>query len=179
MVKGKKGALELSINTIVVIVIGVTLLVLGLVFVRGLFGKITTLSDTIFDSAQSSIGAISHTGTFNSPSSITIEQGRKKTFNIYVSHDGSAGVGVKTFTLTLTPNGNFENYVKAKIISPSSVSLDEGKEATFVVQVAALSNAPLTLDASYQIKVDCSGCAQTYASGGLSIEVLKGSGLFG
>ena len=40
MIKGKKGALELSVNTIVVIVIGVTLLILGLVFVRNIFTKI-------------------------------------------------------------------------------------------------------------------------------------------
>ncbi|MEK6835962.1 MAG: hypothetical protein AABX55_02980 [Nanoarchaeota archaeon] len=179
MIKGKKGALELSVNTIVVIVIGVTLLTLGLLFVRGLFGKITDLSGDIFDTAEASIGDIGHTGTYNSPTSITIEQGRKKTFNIFVSHDGSAGAGPKTFTLTLTPNGNFEDDVISKIISPSSVTLNEGKESTFIIQVIATADAPLTLDASYQTKVECIGCTGTYATGGFSIEVVKSSGLFG
>ncbi len=38
--EGKRGAVELSITTIVVVVIGVTLLVLGLTFVYNIFGDI-------------------------------------------------------------------------------------------------------------------------------------------
>ncbi len=177
MIKDKKGALELSINTIVVIVIGVTLLTLGLIFVKNIFSKVTSLSDNVFDNAQSSIKDISHTGKFNSPTSISIEQSKKKTFNMYVSHDGSGGSGQKTFKLTLIPNGNFENYVKAKIISPDSVRLDEGKEATFTIQIVATSDAPLSLDSSYQTKVMVDN--QEYAVGGFAVEVIKSSGLLG
>ena len=38
----KKGALELSINAIVILIIAITMLGLGLGFVRGMFGKIST-----------------------------------------------------------------------------------------------------------------------------------------
>ena len=52
MIKSKKGALELSVNTIVVIVIGVTLLTLGLVFVRTLFSNLEEISKGTFDKAN-------------------------------------------------------------------------------------------------------------------------------
>jgi len=51
----KKGALELSVSTIIIIVIGVTLLVLGLVFVQGTFRKVTELSEGAFRAADEQI----------------------------------------------------------------------------------------------------------------------------
>ena len=46
--RNKKGALELSINAIVIVILAMTLLGLGLGFVRGMFGKITGISDDTF-----------------------------------------------------------------------------------------------------------------------------------
>lgn len=53
--QSKKGAIELSMTTIIVIVLGVTLLILGLVFVRDIFGKTTQLGTQAFDQAQKQI----------------------------------------------------------------------------------------------------------------------------
>lgn len=50
--KQKKGAIELSMTTIIVIVLGVTLLILGLAFIQGLFGKVTSLSEKSFSVAD-------------------------------------------------------------------------------------------------------------------------------
>ena len=56
----KKGALELSMNTIVVIVIGVTILSLGLVFVRNMMGEegMTGISQQALDNARYEVGKI-------------------------------------------------------------------------------------------------------------------------
>jgi len=59
MIKGKKGAMELSINTIVVIVIGVTMLTLGLVFVRNIVGKSSDLSESAFSKASEELDKLS------------------------------------------------------------------------------------------------------------------------
>src|SRR3989344_4024738 len=48
----KRGALELSMTTIIVIVIGVTLLSLGIIWVRSTMEKVTQLSDASFATAQ-------------------------------------------------------------------------------------------------------------------------------
>ena len=175
--KNKRGAIQLSVTTIVIVIIAVTLLSLGLLFVRDTFGRIDRMSDTIFTKGENVIGDIQHTGTFNSQTLVTVKQGDTVTFPIYVAHDGSAGPGPREFEIILTPNGNFENYVMAKVISPPKVTLDEGKEVGYVVEVGAISKAPLTLDASYQVEVICTGCTTTYATGAFVIKVTKG-GLF-
>ena len=51
----KKGAIELSMTTIIVIVMGVTLLILGLVFIRNIFGRIGGLTEEAFSSAEKEI----------------------------------------------------------------------------------------------------------------------------
>jgi len=99
MIKGKKGALELSVNTIVVIVIGVTLLVLGLVFVRGIFQKIDTLSAESFGRAEgelSKIAGIDKPLTI-SPQSIDLEVGGAKQVDVII-----ANLGGTTATVSAT-----------------------------------------------------------------------------
>ncbi len=51
----KRGAFEMSITTIVILVIAMTLLVLGLVFVRQIFGTATKSVDTIDDQTQNEL----------------------------------------------------------------------------------------------------------------------------
>ncbi len=53
--QSKKGAIELSMTTIIVIVMGVTLLVLGLVFIRGIMLKTTGLTEEAFADAEREI----------------------------------------------------------------------------------------------------------------------------
>lgn len=53
--KPKKGAIELSMTTIIVIVLGITLLTLGLMFVRGIFSKINVITKTTFEDADKQI----------------------------------------------------------------------------------------------------------------------------
>ena len=48
----KKGAVELSINTIVIVVIGITLLTLGLKWITGMMGKITTQTEGLTDASD-------------------------------------------------------------------------------------------------------------------------------
>lgn len=55
---GKKGAIELSMNTIVVVVIGITLLVLGLVFVRGIFQRLGIIGTKAFEAGEQELKLI-------------------------------------------------------------------------------------------------------------------------
>jgi hypothetical protein len=55
MKRNKRGALQLSVNTIVVIVIAVVLLSLGLVWVRGIINKLEVLTDEAFLQADREI----------------------------------------------------------------------------------------------------------------------------
>ena len=52
MMRNKKGDLGLSIQAIVVIILAITLLGLGLTFVRNFFGKGAEGLGTVFDAAE-------------------------------------------------------------------------------------------------------------------------------
>tara|TARA_Y100000310_G_scaffold343934_1_gene454030 strand:- start:624 stop:1163 length:540 start_codon:yes stop_codon:yes gene_type:complete len=54
-VKQKRGAIELSINTIIVVVIGITLLSLGLKFVQNIFGDIEEEREGIMELTETQI----------------------------------------------------------------------------------------------------------------------------
>tara|TARA_Y100000310_G_C20658704_1_gene803449 strand:+ start:1577 stop:2101 length:525 start_codon:yes stop_codon:yes gene_type:complete len=73
----KKGAVELSMTTIIIIVIGITILSLGLVWIRGVFSDVSTISSGAFDQANSEIDEL-FAGTDQavgvSPSQLTLDQ---------------------------------------------------------------------------------------------------------
>ena len=74
----KKGAIELSITTIIVIILGITLLSLGLIWIRNTFINIGGVSEKEFQKAEGVISDIlENVGeTLSvSPSSIRIQQG--------------------------------------------------------------------------------------------------------
>ena len=78
MVRGvsRKGAMELSMNTIVVVVIGITLLVLGLVFVRGIFTRLGGLGGSAFQKAETELQQIQSGETkINFPQNIEVKKG--------------------------------------------------------------------------------------------------------
>lgn len=87
--KGKKGALELSVNTIIIIVIGVTLLSLGLVFVRGIFTQTMDLSDKAFADANSELDSLSGSSKKEltaSPETVRLEAGQTSGFLVQITN---------------------------------------------------------------------------------------------
>ena len=179
----KRGALELSVTTIVIVVIGVALLTLALVFVKGIFGKLTGLSDEIFGKSSTIIDTLSIDAKISCPSTIKVEQGKTTTFKCLVGHDGKSFTGSRDFDIKLTPKfppGITEEKVRAKIISEHPVKLNEGEQATFVIQVATTANAPLSAGlgrtASYSLTVTSNN--QVYETIAFIINIEKGRGVF-
>ena len=85
----KTGAVELSMTTVIVIILGVVLLTLGLAFVRGVFKKVNELTKKSFDQAKSSIGEL---GTIDKELTLT-------TNSIELEQSGDNAVGVVLFNL--------------------------------------------------------------------------------
>lgn len=98
----KRGAVELSMTTIIVIVIGIILLSLALVWVRGVFEELGILTSESFETSRGAIDDI-YEGTKDplviSPDIVSIEQGETKEVDIYVNNLG---------TSTITPQGTVE-----------------------------------------------------------------------
>jgi len=89
MIKSKKGALELSVNTIVVIVIGVTLLTLGLVFVRGIIDQTKDISDRAFQQANQELDALGGGATeilTIAPQTVRVDAGDTTGFTVLIKN---------------------------------------------------------------------------------------------
>lgn len=175
----KRGALELSINTIVIVVIGITLLTLGLAFVKNQFGGLTELSEGVFGAAKTEIGKIHGGAKFTAPTQVTAKQGETTTFTIFVANDGSQGNTPVTVNVALTAVTTV-NGISARIISSPTATLKVGQEASFIVAIAATKDALLSTgsasDPAYSVTVTVGGT--TYASGGFVINVQPTTGIF-
>ena len=107
--KSKSGALELSMTTIIVIVIGVVLLSLGLMFVRGIFEKITDESDQIFAMSEEQISELfedSNSLIKIVPETADAEIGETLKTGIVIKNQGGTLLEFSLFTETSPGVGN-------------------------------------------------------------------------
>lgn len=94
----KKGAIELSMTTIIVIIIGITLLSLGLIWVRTTFKNVEDLSKKAFEKADGAISDIFKEPDkiiSVSPNSIELQQDSVQTVQFYISNFESDVLNVK------------------------------------------------------------------------------------
>src|SRR3989338_9033469 len=131
MLKNKSGALELSVSTIIVIVIGVTLLVLGLVFVQGIFRKVTELSEGAFRAAdeqiQNNMGATDK--IYIPGQTFEVNSGDSTTINIGVQNfrESNSDANASPFKIEISggpPTGSAEWFIVPK----DSILVDIGEK---------------------------------------------------
>ena len=102
----KKGAIELSMTTIIVIIMGITLLSLGLIWIRGTFSEITGLSKGAFEKAEGSISDIFEEvdkPVYVSPPSLTLEQETSEIANFIITNFEQEQVKVTAFVKSSDP----------------------------------------------------------------------------
>ena len=165
----KKGAMEMSVNTIVVIVIGVTLLSLGLMFVRGLFQNLDTQSSDIFSTSENELSKIAtHNEKLSVQQQVQIGQNDQAFFKIWVVNLDDTE---KDFKITIEPSKDNEFGDKVKLsLANSEETLDVGEESGFVAGVETIDNTPLTAG-GYKITVTADG--KEYAESGFFVNVKK------
>ena len=102
----KKAAIEMSISTIIVIVIGVTLLILGLVFVQNVYKRTTQLAEGAFERAEGKIGDFAEISKplMISPERIELSKGNSKTISVTMANFDEKDASVK-----LTVSSTFKN----------------------------------------------------------------------
>ena len=91
----KKGAVELSMTTIIIIVIGITILSLGLVWIRSVFTDVGSLTEGAFDQADAQISDLfsdSEDPVALSPSETRMEQDDITTATLTINNLASAQV---------------------------------------------------------------------------------------
>jgi len=128
----KKGAIELSMTTIIVIILGVVLLSLGLVFVQGIFKKITTISDQAFLVADEEIRSKMGSDELFYIGGKNIELGAGKSITI---NTGIRNVGPGSTEFKIT--GVCENNKITVVSSNTAKTIKEGDKGgiPIIIQV--------------------------------------------
>ncbi len=87
----KKGSLDISIQAIIIVVLGMTLLGLGLGFVRSQFEKITSIGTEVQDQVREQIiGQLRTTGEqISFPREVNLNRGKTKVLTLGVQNVGS------------------------------------------------------------------------------------------
>jgi len=94
----KKGAIEFSMTTIMVVIIGVAVLALGLAWVRGTFKQIDELTESSLENAETILGEVAFTGKISAPATITMDKKDAKKFRVLVRNTQAKK---DTFTLEI------------------------------------------------------------------------------
>lgn len=121
----KKGAIEMSMTTIIVVVIGITLLSLGLVWVKSIFDNLQGTTIDAFDQVDAAIGEL---GTVDSPLTINpdkirVKQNGAKSVEVIIANFESEDL---TFTAMAEPVGD-ENEIECLFLDTQDT---ESKEYT-------------------------------------------------
>lgn len=126
-----KGALELSMNTIVVIVIAAIVLSLGIVFVRSMFTGLEELSSDAFAKADASISDITtYQGLLSiSPGEISVKKGSAKTVNVIASNQDYDELRFNLVASSDNPKIECL-FADTKTTTSKSYSLFSGEEAS-------------------------------------------------
>ncbi len=91
--KNKNGAIELSIGTIVIIVLAMSMLILGLVLIRGIFTGATESVDTLDEKVKNEISGLFADGSAN----VIVKLGSDKTAKIKPDTPNfGIGIGART-----------------------------------------------------------------------------------
>jgi hypothetical protein len=118
----KKGAIELSMTTIIIIVIGITILVLGLAWVRSTLGGVTELTEQALIGGEEQITEM--LGSSKEPlnlfaTNLEIEQGDATSIGVVVFNDqGDAA----EYTLTTTIGTRNENDLDCYILDTEDLT---------------------------------------------------------
>lgn len=132
--KNKKGAIELSVSTIVIIVIGVIILVLGLTWVRGMFEDIDRVTKDAFATADAEIGALTSIDQplTVSPKELDVERGGADTTTVIIANFEETDLIVRA--KTTTPDKKLAcSFADTKTSVSKQYTLESGQEATLTL----------------------------------------------
>ena len=157
----KKGAVELSMTTIIIIVIGITILSLGLVWIRSVFTDVGSLTEGAFERGEGEIAEI-FGGTDEivalSPGEIGLEQGSSETASLMVNNFGTGTVTVQASVAPIAASG----VDTSKLVCAFSDSFS-GESSSYTlssgqgVQIGVLVEDQNSALGNYGCKIDVTG----------------------
>jgi hypothetical protein len=166
--KSKKGAIEMSMQTIIVVVIGVTLLTLGLRFVYTTFGNLTDQGQTATDLSQKQLSELygeSDNPIFLPRDSISVKKGDTEVIDLIIKNTENENIkaGVKVVGVSSTSEDNVANTEKWFLFSKLKSELKPGNGKTFKLTINPGTAGIETYLVTFEVTCDGSGtiCGET------------------
>jgi len=150
MIRDKKGAMELSMTTIIIIVIGVTLLSLGIIWVKNTMDRVTGLSEGAFENAERELGSGDFEGTINAPRRISLKSGEKKIIIVQVKNMGE-DLDADSLKYIMDNPSSEEACLDVSVLGSSERNIKKGAVGEFSLGVGAKSTC---LSGSYYVNAD-------------------------
>ena len=167
----KRGALELSVSTIVVVVIGVALLSFGLIFVTDLGEGIREMMKDVFTGAKTKLGEVDRQYDERltiTPTDIKVERGKSDTFKVYIGNDLDT---TQTFTINVIPDeGNPLDEEELRLQYAKTATINSDKQ--YNTEIKAIAHRESRLDSNlYKMQVTTDG--EVYEEKTFFVEVVK------
>lgn len=158
--RNKKGAIELSMSTIVVVVIAIILLSLGIVFVKNMMGRISGTSESAFEEADRAIQDLmgGDEKFFISGAYREGKVGEKITFNSGIQNFEGETINFKIGVESKNEASNI-NWVQI----PKTLSINAGDKKGFPIIVNIPKTAKSGSTLMYNIKVDYEDGTEYYS----------------
>ena len=125
----KKGAIEFSMTTIMVVIIGVAVLALGLAWIRGTFSQVGDITEGSLEAAEVIVGEVAFSGKISAPAVINMGGTDVKKFRTLVRNTATTA-GDRTFTATASEAADSGNCltVSPTTLGSVKVGVDEISE---------------------------------------------------
>jgi len=139
----KRGAIQLSMSTIIVVILGVVLLVLGLTFVSGIFEKIGGLTDEAFSNAAkelANIGKETNQEYTSTPQNLKITQGEGGFAGAIVKNTNSDGDHTYKVKVGIPPKSAKKSNLECYL-----TTTEEQESETFTLKSGEFRDFQLTI----------------------------------
>lgn len=149
----KKGAIEFSMTTIIIIIIGVAILALALPWIARTMGQASEITDTAFSAAKEQLRT--RVGPSNplvvSPEDVTIKTGEQKLITVAWYNDGANSVNNPSLTIE-GPRVLFD--VPTSFTSPGSINAGDVGYWKIIVEPKPTTSEGFE---SYSLRVTANG----------------------
>lgn len=155
----KKGAIELSMSTIIIVVIGVALLIMGFAFLDKIKGMIFGITEDV-EKLKPDIGKedLTKPVTVSPSSTLNVEQGKSKELTVYVLNKNPRKQPVTiTLKTTIGKTGSLNPQdVSCEVMGDSQMTLNSGQADERPLTIID-RGSPLTGADSYSCTVEAIG----------------------
>jgi len=156
----KKGAIEFSMTTIMVIIIGVAVLALGLTWIRGTFTQVGTITESALANAETIFGEVGFTGKIGTPAVLIMKPNDAKRYRVNLRN-------IESNDITVSATATIQQRVGGTCITGVPTS-EEDIASNIVIpagETTEIGGGILT-----------NGCVATADSGVVRIDVTKTEG---